>query len=103
MAVESGEVFEKMLDRLGFKKTAEVNKWRENYRLGNASISLDNVEELGTFIEIEVIAGNEDTSPADQIGKIAKEISAEGEPILASYLELLLDKRSDRNRQVEEP
>lgn len=93
-AVESGEVFEAMLDRLGFKKTAEVNKWRENFKLNDASVSLDSVDELGTFVEIEVMTADEDPNAASKIEKIAKEIGAEGEPILASYLELLLSKRS---------
>ncbi|MFA4876888.1 MAG: class IV adenylate cyclase [Methanoregula sp.] len=92
-AVESGPAFETMLDRLGFTKTTEVNKWRENYKLGNASISLDKVEELGTFAEIEVIIEDESTDPSVQIDTIAKEIGATGEPILESYLELLLAKR----------
>ena len=48
-AVESGEVFEQILDRLGFLKTAEVNKWRENFRYRNAAISLDSVDELGNL------------------------------------------------------
>ncbi|MDD1695738.1 MAG: class IV adenylate cyclase [Methanoregula sp.] len=93
-AIESGEIFEQMLDRLGFKKTAEVNKWRENYKLGTIAISLDKVDELGTFAEIEIMAENEDSDASAQIEKISKEIGIEGEPILASYLELLLSKRS---------
>jgi adenylate cyclase, class 2 len=93
-AVESGQVFERMLDRLGFTKTAEVNKWRENYRLGSAMISLDSVEELGTFVEIEIMAEDERPDATIQILDTAKEIGVEGEPILASYLELLLAKRS---------
>jgi adenylate cyclase class 2 len=93
-AVESGEVFETILDRLGFTRTAEVNKWRENYQLGNTSISLDSVEELGTFVEIEVLAERDDRIAAAQIERISKEIGVQGEPILASYLELLLSKRS---------
>jgi adenylate cyclase class 2 len=93
-AVESGEIFEQVLDRLGFKKTAEVNKWRENYKLGTMVISLDNVDELGTFAEIEIMAENDDSDAAAQIEKISKEIGIQGEPILASYLELLLSKRS---------
>ena len=92
-AVESGETFEKMLDRLGFTRTMEVNKWRENYQLGPASIALDNVEGLGTFAEIEIIAENEDENPTAMIEKIAKEIGADGTPILESYLELVLAKR----------
>jgi adenylate cyclase class 2 len=62
--------------------------------MGEASISLDSVDELGTFVEIEVIAGPDDANPTGRIEKIAQEIGVEGEPILASYLELLLSKRS---------
>ena len=93
-AVESGEVFETMLNRLGFTKTTEVNKWRENYRFSDAAISLDEVDELGTFVEIEIMAEDENSHAAVQIQRIAKEIGVSGEPILASYLELLLSKRS---------
>lgn len=96
--VESGRDFEIMLERLGFTKTTEVNKWRETYRSDGATISLDNVDELGTFAEIEIIIENEDTNPTELIGKIAKEIGAEGEAILASYLELLLAKRSGAHK-----
>jgi adenylate cyclase class 2 len=93
-AVESGERFEKMLDRLGFKKTAEVNKWREKYQYGGASISLDSVDELGTFTEIEIITENENDNPTGKIEALAKEIGVAGEPLLESYLELLLEKRA---------
>ncbi|MCX6688302.1 MAG: class IV adenylate cyclase [Methanoregula sp.] len=93
-AVELGEVFEQILVRLGFTKTTEVNKWRENYRLGNAAIALDTVDELGTFVEIEIMTDENNTAATNEISKIAKEIGVTGEPILASYLELLLSKRS---------
>ena len=93
-AVESGEVFETMLNRLGFTKTTEVNKWRENYRFSDAAISLDEVDELGPFVEIEIMAEDENSNAAVLIQRIAKEIGVSGEPILASYLELLLSKRS---------
>ena len=94
IAVESGEVFETMLNRLGFTKTTEVNKWRENYRFSDAAISLDEVDELGPFVEIEIMAEDENSNAAVLIQRIAKEIGVSGEPILASYLELLLSKRS---------
>ena len=91
--VESGEVFETILNRLGFTKTAEVNKWGENYRLGNASFALDTVEGLGTFAEIEIMAENNGEAATAEIMKLAKELGIGGEPILASYLELLLSTR----------
>jgi adenylate cyclase class 2 len=93
-AVESGEIFETMLDRLGFRKTLEVNKWRETFRLGNASVSLDTVDGLGTYAEIEVIAEGEEDNPTAAIEKIAQEIGVAGEPILESYLEMLLAKNA---------
>jgi adenylate cyclase class 2 len=93
-AVESGEAFETMLLRLGFFKTLEVNKWRENYRLGDASVCLDDVEGLGTFAEIEVMAEDAEQNPTGAIEGIAREIGVTGEPILESYLELLLAKQA---------
>lgn len=92
-AVECGKTFETMLDRLGFTRTLEVNKWRETYKLGTASVSLDLVDGLGTFAEIEVMTESESDNPTALIEKIAKEIGVVGEPILASYLEMLLDKQ----------
>jgi adenylate cyclase, class 2 len=92
-AVEYGEVFEQILSRLGFTKTAEVNKWRENYRLENASFALDTVEGLGTFAEIEIMAEKSGEDATTKILKFAKEMGISGEPILASYLELLLSTR----------
>jgi len=89
-AVESGEVFEQILSRLGFTKTAEVNKWRENYRLESASFALDTVDGLGTFAEIEIMAEKNGEDATVKIIKFAKEMGISGEPILASYLELLL-------------
>jgi adenylate cyclase, class 2 len=97
-SVESGETFETMLLRLGFSKTAEVNKWRENYTFKKASISLDTVDGLGTFAEIEVIIEDDTENPTAQIEKIATEIGVEGEPILASYLEMLLAKKTGERR-----
>jgi adenylate cyclase class 2 len=58
------------------------------------AISLDSVDELGTFAEIEIVAENDDSNASAQIEKISKEMGIQGEPILASYLELLLSKRS---------
>jgi len=91
--VESGKTFEKILTRLGFIRVTEVNKWRENYRLGGMSFALDCVDDLGTFVEIEIIAENENSKASAKITKMAKELGITGEPILASYLELLLSKQ----------
>jgi len=90
--IESGEIFENILTRLGFTRTAEVNKWRENYRLGDAAFALDTVEGLGTFVEIEIMTDKNGTGAAARIAALAKEMGISGEPILASYLELVLSR-----------
>jgi len=91
--VESGEVFETILTRLGFIRVTDVNKWRENYRLNEMSFALDTVDQLGTFVEIEIMAEKECADETCKITNVAKELGITGEPLLASYLELLLSKR----------
>jgi len=88
--IGNGEAFERMLDLLGFRCTAVVEKTREYYLFENASIALDDVRGLGFFVEIEL--NNQETPKnAEKVIKtIAGKIGVEGEHILSSYLELLL-------------
>jgi adenylate cyclase class 2 len=94
--IESGPVLEKILIRLGFTRTADVRKQREYYTLNGASVALDQVEGLGSFVEIEVIAEETGSSASDLISRLAGELGLTGEPILLSYLELLQSARGDR-------
>ena len=88
--VESGPVIETILVRLGYTRVTGVEKWREYFAYKGASVCLDEVKGLGDFIEIEAPLGQKD--PEMFVRDIAHEIGVEGEPILASYLELLLGK-----------
>lgn len=88
--VESGPVIETILVRLGYTRVAEVRKWREYFAYRGASVCLDEVTGLGDFIEIEASPGQKD--PEAFVREIAKDLGVEGEPILASYLEMLLEK-----------
>jgi adenylate cyclase, class 2 len=88
--VESGRVMELILARLGFFQVAEVEKWREYYSYRGATVSLDEVTGLGSFVEIEALGNSGGENPEEFVRKIAKELGVEGEPILDSYLELLL-------------
>jgi adenylate cyclase, class 2 len=87
--IESGPVLEKILMRLGFTRVADVRKIREYYTLRGASVALDRVEGLGSFVEIEVIDEGTGSTAPDTIGQLAGELGITGEPILLSYLELL--------------
>lgn len=93
LVVNSGETLETMLSCLGFRRAATVSKTREFYYMGGVTITLDTVEGLGTFIEIEILTEDGRGDAAARIGAIAKEVGVDGPPIYTSYLEMLLFKR----------
>jgi adenylate cyclase class 2 len=88
--VESGERMESIFKSLGFRQAAEVRKWREYYHYRDATICLDEVEGLGDFVEIELSDPESVEDPAGYVAFLAEELGIRGEPILSSYLELLL-------------
>ncbi len=85
--VESGETMTKILIALGFRPVAEVRKWREYYRVRDATVTLDRVEGLGEFVEIELDPSAE--APSSYLVELAGALGVTGEPIQDSYLELL--------------
>lgn len=90
LRVTSGETFEVILSRTGFLRAAEVSKVREFYEIGDVTVTLDDVEGLGTFIEIEILTEEGEEDAARRIEAIAKELGVDGPPIYTSYLEMLL-------------
>ncbi|NMA10595.1 MAG: class IV adenylate cyclase [Methanomicrobiales archaeon] len=93
LAVADGETLEGILSRLGFRRAAMVLKVREFYEMGDVTVTLDDVEGLGTFAEIEILTDENKEDAADRIGAIAKELGVDGPPIYTSYLEMLLSKQ----------
>lgn len=91
--IESGNLMEKVLESLGFVRVAEVRKSREYFHYRGALISLDRVEGLGSFIEIEVTGDAGDEDPSARIGALAEELGVDSPPILESYLEMLQSRQ----------
>lgn len=89
VVVESGEIMEDVLQRLGFRLHASVRKHREEFALGTAHVALDVVEGLGSFVEIEVMAHELGGDAEKRIECIKGELGIEGDHIPQSYLELL--------------
>lgn len=89
LVVESGENMEEILGRLGFIRSAEVRKHREEFALGTASVALDDVDGLGSFVEIEVMTHDAGDGAEKEIERIKGELGIEGSHIPQSYLELL--------------
>lgn len=98
VTIDNGENIEKILDSLGFLRVEEVQKRRELYEYRGATICLDEVDGLGTFIEIEVSPASSQRDPVATIQGIKEDLGISGEHISLSYLELLLLKRPSARR-----
>ncbi len=88
--VSNAENMALILENLGFRRAAGVKKDRDIYNLGEFIITLDNVYEVGTFVEIETEAHeDDDTSESlEKIFEIYKMLGIEEGFERRSYLEL---------------
>ena len=87
--IDCPETMEQILISLGFFRAGEVRKSRTKYRLGEATVALDEVEGLGSFVEVELAGGVEWSGEKEKVLAILRELGA-GESIRSSYLEMLL-------------
>jgi adenylate cyclase class 2 len=89
-----------ILSSLGFVPVATVSKKRKNFRIGDFFISLDEVRDLGNFIEVEIdVKDSRNFQEKVEIifkfmGKLG--ISRESS-IRKSYLEMILEKKEGSN------
>ncbi|MBN2733302.1 MAG: class IV adenylate cyclase [Methanomicrobiaceae archaeon] len=92
---DSTENLESILLKLGFKKSSMVYKKREEYLFQDTTIALDNVKDLGEFIEIEVLTEDK-KSALLTIESVKQEIGITGENIPESYLEMILENKESQ-------
>ena len=77
------EPVEELLERLSFRPALRVVKNRVYMKLEEATVTLDRVEGLGCYVEVEA-------PRADEVERIATRLGLQGPPIFESYVELLL-------------
>ena len=92
--------FEQLLTVLGFTPIATVRKRRQEadiiWKNRDCKIDIDEVDGLGTFVELESFASGEEIDEVREVlSSLAKLLDLSG-GIRRSYLELLLEKRSQR-------
>ncbi|NLL10486.1 MAG: class IV adenylate cyclase [Methanomicrobiales archaeon] len=90
--IDDAETFDTILKNLGFRPVAHVRKLREYYAYQDFSIALDKVDQLGEFVEIELVTENDVEMAAKRVDELAEKLGVIGERISISYLELLLSK-----------
>lgn len=84
-----------LLNSLGFKEVATIKKHREFFRDADIAISLDDVEEIGTFVEVETIVQTEDeidSAKSNLFDTLTQLGLSPKQSIRESYLELYLQR-----------
>ena len=97
--VEGWEEAQSLLQSLGFIEVGRVSKLRRGYRLADFVLSLDQVEGLGNFLEVETRAEGGYDQILEQAFELLKKLGfSQHEVIRESYLELLCCSREKRLR-----
>lgn len=91
--LSSAEEYCLILERLGFRLTAEVVKHREIYQCKDAIVTLDYLPGVGTFSEIEASFDLSEEEAISVINKTAEMAGIVGERLTRSYLEIMLDSK----------
>lgn len=95
--VSDGETAASLLEALGYRPFATVEKLRRTYRRGEVTLCLDKVTDLGDFLELEILASGEEEREA-AVARLLALLEELGVPrdrlSRRSYLELLIKKGS---------
>lgn len=90
----------KILAVLGLSEICIVDKKRQTFRKGNIEVALDEVKNLGSFIEIE-IEGEENLQNIDKINQLALKLGLKPEETInAGYPELIQIQASARGTSI---
>jgi adenylate cyclase class 2 len=91
--IDDPKAAEQILLSLGFLPSGEVKKSRTKYALGDIVFAMDDVEGLGSFLEVEMAGAKDWESQRRRVLDILSTLGI-AESIRKSYLELLLEARS---------
>jgi adenylate cyclase class 2 len=95
VSVDDFEAAKSILLQLGFEEVATVKKKREFFSVDNMVVSIDLVEHVGVFLEVEQIVSAEEEIPAsrERIMQLLESLGLDrNDSIRESYLELFLRK-----------
>jgi adenylate cyclase class 2 len=93
---EAAQSFLKLFEHLGYRAVSSVRKSREIYEIDRGGftlhICLDNVEQVGSYVELEIVAPEEQyTQARDILFAVAAELGL-NQIENRSYLEMLLGR-----------
>ncbi len=91
--IDDYQKFDNILRSLSFISIRSIDKVRRQYEFEGANITVDEVEDLGRFLEVEVLVEDNFDAAKQHVFSILKRAGVEKEKLTReSYLELLLRK-----------
>ncbi len=98
---KNGDQLDDFLEKSNFSKIATISKKRQEFKFRNFNISIDNVLNLGNFIEIENLKEEVDDRKVkiikNQMSKILEDINIYADSIIKKgYLDLLVESRYEK-------
>ena len=94
LTVDSAETAKRLLQEVGYMPVVHVDKRRRTYRLEDVLVTLDDVENLGSFMEIEALCADESgiSDAKRAVDRVASEFHMEErDREFRKYDELLTD------------
>ncbi|WP_380676690.1 class IV adenylate cyclase [Salinigranum sp. GCM10025319] len=88
--VDDGETMDAILRALGFEPAAVVEKERDRFRVGAYTVTLDDVTDLGEYVEVETGSDDVDSAREGAFALLADLGLDPDDQIRTSYLGLLL-------------
>lgn len=93
LEVSDGATMREIFDLLGYTKTVEVKKTRLKAKLDEYEICLDDVEGLGSFIEVEKLSEEDGQMVQDELFKFLQKVGIKKEDrVLVGYDSLIWQK-----------
>jgi len=90
--IEDADALEKILSN-GLKRLVEIRKKRKTYALNDFEINLDRIQDLGNFIEVELISENIPEAKK-RLEKFLKELEISEERVVREgYVQLMMKNR----------
>jgi adenylate cyclase class 2 len=90
-SIDDGETMDAILRALGFEPAAVVEKERDRFRVGEYTVTLDDVTDLGEYVEVETESDDVDAAREGAFALLADLGLDPDDQIRTSYLGLLLD------------
>lgn len=94
LGISDPQVLHSILSELGFRVFARLEKLRREYRLGEFRICLDQLENLGWFLELELLVNPTQLGACEhRLEELVRKLGLDpAEGIKKSYLELVLGR-----------